>query len=155
EAVRLQRQAQLHRGERKGDLDGAERRFQHPIAAARTATCALAATTEREPMCVWRCALAAFALLALGSAQAQVAVPRLEQRVTDLTSTLSAAQRDALEGKLNALEQRKGSQVAVLIVPTTQPEDIAEFGIRVADEWRLGRKGVDDGAILIVAKNDR
>jgi uncharacterized protein len=86
---------------------------------------------------------------------AQVEVPRLAARVTDLTGTLTSAQAAALETKLRALEDRKGSQLAVLIVPTTEPEDIAEYGIRVAEAWKLGRKGVDDGAILIVAKNDR
>lgn len=89
------------------------------------------------------------------AALALVEVPALEARVTDLTGTLDANQRAGLEEKLRAFEARKGSQLAVLIVPTTDPEDIADFGIRVADQWKLGRKGVDDGAILIVAKNDR
>ena len=80
-------------------------------------------------------------------------VPALHGRVTDLTHTLSADQAAALEQKLQAFEARKGSQIAVLIVPTTEPEDIAAFGIRVAEAWKLGRKGVDDGAILIVAKD--
>ncbi|MGE5318557.1 MAG: TPM domain-containing protein [Hyphomicrobiaceae bacterium] len=95
--------------------------------------------------------LAAFAL----SAWAQVAVPELSRRVTDLTATLSAGQVAALEDKLAAFEAKKGSQIAVLIVPTTQPEDIAQFGIRVADQWKIGRKRIDDGVILIVAKDDR
>jgi len=95
--------------------------------------------------------LAVFAL----SAWAQVAVPDLSRRVTDLTATLSANQVAALESKLAAFEAQKGSQIAVLIVPSTQPEDIAQFGIRVADQWKIGRKKIDDGVILIVAKNDR
>ncbi|ODU31331.1 MAG: hypothetical protein ABS93_01425 [Thiobacillus sp. SCN 62-729] len=86
---------------------------------------------------------------------AQLAVPELSRRVTDLTATLSAGQVAALENKLAAFEAQKGSQIAVLIVPTTQPEDIAQFGIRVADQWKVGRKKVDDGVILIVAKDDR
>ncbi len=94
------------------------------------------------------------ALLGL-SAWAQVAVPDLSRRVTDLTGTLSAGQISALENKLAAFEAQKGSQIAVLIVPTTQPEDIAQFGIRVADKWKIGREKVDDGLILIVSKNDR
>ncbi len=94
-------------------------------------------------------------LLFAFAAWAQVAVPELTRRVTDLTSTLSAGQVAALEGKLEAFEAAKGSQIAVLIVPTTQPEDIAQFGIRVADQWKVGRKKIDDGVILIVAKNDR
>lgn len=86
---------------------------------------------------------------------AEVAVPPLKARVTDLTATLSADQVKALEARLAALEQAKGSQLAVLIVPTTQPETIEQYGIRVASAWRLGRKGVDDGLLLLVAKNDR
>lgn len=88
-------------------------------------------------------------------AWAQVAVPELSRRVTDLTGTLSAEQASALENRLAAFEAEKGSQIAVLIVPTTQPEDIAQFGIRVADRWKIGRAGIDDGVILIVARNDR
>ena len=84
-----------------------------------------------------------------------VDVPKLSSRVTDLTGTLSSSQAQDLESKLAAFEQKKGSQIAVLIVPTTQPEDIAEFGIKVADLWRVGRKDVDDGLIFIVAKDDR
>jgi uncharacterized protein len=87
--------------------------------------------------------------------RAEVAVPPLTARVTDLTGTLSGEAVTRIEGKLGDLEAKKGSQIAVLIVPTTQPEDIEQFGIRVEDTWKLGRKGVDDGAYLIVAKNDR
>lgn len=82
-------------------------------------------------------------------------IPPLKAHVTDLTGTLDAQQQQQLEGELIALEQSKGSQLGVLIVPTTQPEDIAQYGIRVGDAWKLGRKGTDDGVILIVAKNDR
>jgi uncharacterized protein len=88
-------------------------------------------------------------------AWAQVAVPDLSRRVTDLTATLSAEQVASLESGLAAFESKKGSQIAVLIVPTTQPEDIAQFGIRVAEQWKIGREKVDDGVILIVAKDDR
>ena len=88
-------------------------------------------------------------------ALAEVAVPTLTSRVIDLTGTLTGGAVNHLETELADLEARKGSQIAVLIVPTTQPEDIEQFGIRVADQWKLGRKGVDDGAILIVAKDDR
>lgn len=86
---------------------------------------------------------------------AQVAVPPLTGRVVDLTGTLSGAAINRIEAKLADLEAHKGSQIAVLMVATTQPEDIEQFGIRVAEQWKLGRKGVDDGAILIVAKDDR
>jgi uncharacterized protein len=94
-------------------------------------------------------------LLSALAVRAEVAVPPLTARVTDLTGTLSGEAVTRIETKLANLEARKGSQIAVLIVPTTQPEEIEQFGIRVAEAWKLGRKGVDDGAILIVAKNDR
>lgn len=95
------------------------------------------------------------ALLLCGTAQAEVALPPLTQRVTDLTGTLDVQQIRTLESRLAAFEQSKGAQLAVLIVPTTQPETIEQFGIRVADAWKLGRKGVDDGALLLIAKDDR
>jgi uncharacterized protein len=81
-------------------------------------------------------------------------VPKLTARVTDLTGTLTAEQQTQLEQKLAAFESAKGSQLAVLIVPTTAPEAIEQYSIRVVDEWKLGRKNVDDGALLIIARND-
>ncbi|GAC1699564.1 MAG: hypothetical protein PVS2B3_11860 [Steroidobacteraceae bacterium] len=81
-------------------------------------------------------------------------VPKLAARVTDLTGTLTAEQQTALEQKLAAFESAKGSQLAVLIVPTTTPEEIEQYSIRVVEQWKLGRKAVDDGALLIIAKND-
>jgi uncharacterized protein len=105
-----------------------------------------------------KAALFTLALLLAGhvpAARAQVPVPPLEARVTDLTGTLTASQQSALEEKLAAFERRKGAQVALLILPTTQPEDIAQFGIRLGEAWKIGRSGPDDGAILIVAKDDR
>ncbi len=84
-----------------------------------------------------------------------VAVPTLKTRVTDLTQTLTTEQQSQLEAKLTAFEQQKGSQIAVLIVPSTQPEDIAQYGIRVVDAWKLGREKQDDGILILVAKNDR
>lgn len=96
----------------------------------------------------------ALVLASLG-VQAEVPVPALAARVTDQTGTFSPADQAALEAKLAALETRKGSQIAVLMVPTTEPETIEQYGLRVAEAWKLGRKGVDDGAILIVAKDDR
>ncbi|MBY0576537.1 MAG: TPM domain-containing protein [Gallionellaceae bacterium] len=95
------------------------------------------------------------ALLLTGAAQAEVAVPPLAQRVTDLTATLDVQQTRTLESRLAAFEAKKGAQLAVLIVPTTEPEAIEQFGLRVVEAWKLGRKGVDDGALLLVAKNDR
>jgi uncharacterized protein len=88
------------------------------------------------------------------AASAEVAVPPLAAHVTDLTGTLTAQQRAALESKLQAFEAQKGSQIAVLIVPTTQPEAVEQYSIRVVEQWKLGRKKVDDGVLLLVAKND-
>jgi uncharacterized protein len=103
---------------------------------------------------VFGAALLCLSLLA-GAAHAEVPVPPLERRVTDLTGTLTPDQQSALEAPLAAFEQQKGSQIAILIVPTTQPEDIAQYSIRVADAWKLGRKGVDDGVLVLLAKDDR
>lgn len=88
-------------------------------------------------------------------AYAQVPVPALSTRVTDLTGTLDAGQRQTLEQKLAAFEERKGSQIAVLLVPTTQPEAIEQYSIRVAETWKIGRAQPDDGVIVIVARDDR
>ena len=101
-------------------------------------------------------ALAAFlAALCAVAALAATPVPKLATRVTDLAGTLSAPQRDALESKLAAFEKQRGSQVAVLIVPTIGDETIEEFAGRVADEWQLGRKGVDDGVLFAIAMKER
>lgn len=94
-------------------------------------------------------------LYLVGLAVADQPVPALHRRVTDLTGTLSASQQTDIENTLQAFEQQKGSQVAVLVVPTTQPETIEQYSIRVASQWKLGRKGVDDGVLFLVAKNDR
>src|SRR3954471_13565055 len=89
------------------------------------------------------------------AAMAEIAVPPLSGRVVDQTGTLSSAEIDSLTQRLKNLEARKGSQIAVLMVPTTAPEAIEQFSIRVAEAWKIGRKKVDDGAILVIAKNDR
>ncbi|HAM33972.1 MAG TPA: hypothetical protein DCP41_10905 [Deltaproteobacteria bacterium] len=86
---------------------------------------------------------------------AQVPVPPLTGRVVDRTATLTAGQISALEQTLKTFETRKGSQVAVLIVPSSAPETIEQYALRVAEQWKLGRKNVDDGALLVVAKDDR
>ncbi|KRQ15514.1 TPM domain-containing protein [Bradyrhizobium manausense] len=105
---------------------------------------------------VWCAAIVATLLIAFASlAVADVAVPQLTGRVVDRTGTLSSSDIAALSQKLRDFETRKGSQIAVLIVPTTDPETIEQFSIRVAEAWKIGRKKVDDGAILVVAKNDR
>jgi len=88
-------------------------------------------------------------------AAAQVSVPPLTGHVTDQTGTLTAEQKASLEQTLTAFEARKGSQLAVLIIPSSAPEEIEPYALRVAEQWKLGRKRVDDGAILVVAKNDR
>jgi uncharacterized protein len=109
----------------------------------------------------WRMAWAcvAFALLAACTTataqQGLVPVPEIKARVTDLTQTLTPDQSSALEAKLRAFEQSKGAQVTVLIVPTTKPEEIEQYSIRVVEQWKIGRRNVDDGALLIVALNDR
>jgi len=88
-------------------------------------------------------------------AQSVLAVPTLTARVMDQTGTLSEAQRQQLEDKLQAFEQAQGAQIVVLLVPTTQPEDIAGYANRVFNTWKLGRAGVGDGLLLVVAKQDR
>ena len=103
-------------------------------------------------------ALSMALLLVLGTAQPVAgaqAVPAAAGYVTDLTGTLDAAQDAALEQQLAAFEARKGSQVAVLIVPTIAPEAIEDYAMRVAEQWKPGRRQVDDGAILVIALRDR
>ena len=101
--------------------------------------------------------LAALALCSAAGARAQELqpVPALGARVVDTTGTLDAGQRQALDAKLAALEAAKGAQVVVLLVPTTQPEDIASYANRVANTWKIGRREVGDGVLVVVAKNDR
>ena len=86
---------------------------------------------------------------------AQVPIPPLTGHIIDQTHTLTEAQQQQIEASLAGFELRKGSQVAVLLVATTQPETIEQYALRVAEQWQLGRKKVDDGAILVIAKNDR
>src|SRR5487761_1135797 len=88
------------------------------------------------------------------AALADVAVPPLSGRGGDQTGTLSAGDISSLTQTLKDLEARKGSQVAVLIVPTTAPETIEQYSIRVAEAWKIGRRKIDDGALLVVAKDD-
>jgi uncharacterized protein len=88
-------------------------------------------------------------------AAAEIAIPQLASRVTDQTGTLSAQQRAALEQTLAEFEQRKGAQLGLLMVPSTKPETAAQFAVRAQEAWKLGRKGVDDGVLIVVAKEDR
>ena len=101
-------------------------------------------------LCVW-----ALLASAAPAAEGLVPLPVLKSRVTDLTGTLAVEQMQQLESRLAEFEAKKGSQVAVLLLPTTQPEAIEQFGIRLAEAWKVGRKNVDDGVIVIVAKDDR
>jgi uncharacterized protein len=102
-----------------------------------------------------RASLVALMLCWALAALADVAVPPLTGRVVDKTATLSSSDIAALDQTLKDFEAKKGSQVAVLIVPTTQPETIEQYSLRVAEAWKIGRKKIDDGAILVVAKDDR
>jgi uncharacterized protein len=117
------------------------------------------ALTACVPRCVaWRRVLAALGALCMAGlvlAQQLVPVPVLSARVIDRTGTLNSAQLQALEDKLSAFEREKGSQIVVLLVPSTQPEDIESFTQRLGDTWKIGRKEVGDGLIIVVAKNDR
>jgi uncharacterized protein len=105
----------------------------------------------------WALAVYTFALAAFGGARAQdvLPVPPLTARVIDRTATLSAAQQQALEAKLAAFESRRGSQMVVLLVPSTAPEDIAAYAQRIGDAWKIGRRDVGDGLLIVVAKGDR
>ena len=108
-------------------------------------------------MRLWRFLLAAalLALAALVQAQDVLLVPPLSGRVIDQTGTLTPQQTEAMSAKLAALEGKRGSQLVVLMVPSTQPEDIAAYGQRVADSWKIGRLAVGDGLLIVVAKDDR
>jgi uncharacterized protein len=123
--------------------------------AADGARCARSALALSRSLLCALVALAVVGTAAGARAEAAQPVPPLAARVTDLTGTLGAGARAALEAKLEAFEKRKGAQVAVLVVATTQPETVEQYGIRVASAWKLGREGVDDGALLLVAKDDR
>ena len=98
-------------------------------------------------VCLWAAAC-------LAQAQDVLPVPTLNARVIDQTGTLSSAQREALEAKLAAFEAAAGTQIVMLLVPTTQPEDIAAYAQRVADTWKIGRRDIGDGVLVVVAKND-
>ena len=99
--------------------------------------------------------LLAFAFGCSALAAAQVPVPPLTGHIIDQTGTLTAEQKATLEQSLAGFEARKGSQLAVLMVASTAPEEVEQFALRVAEKWKLGRKKVDDGAIVVVAKSDR
>lgn len=103
----------------------------------------------------WLTALLLLMAAACVQAQDVQPVPALSARVIDQTGTLDAAQRQALEDRLAAYEQASGPQIAVLMIATTSPEDIAAYAQRVADQWKIGRRAVGDGLLIVVAKSDR
>ena len=104
-----------------------------------------------------RALLLVFAVLwwAPASAQDVLPVPPLSGRIVDQTGTLNEAQRAALDSKLAAFEAQAGPQIVLLLVPATAPEDIAAYAQRVADSWKIGRREVGDGVLVVVAKNER
>lgn len=111
------------------------------------------AGTARWLCMVW--VLALVGLMPSHAAEGLVPVPPLQARLTELTGTLTAEQQAGLEQSLRAFEAKKGTQIAVLIVPSTKPEEIEQYALRVVEQWKLGRKKVDDGALLLIAKDDR
>jgi uncharacterized protein len=113
------------------------------------------ATTMKEVKATLVALVLCLAFAIAQIAVAQVAVPPLSGRVVDQTATLNSDEIAKLNQTLKDFEAKKGSQIAVLIVPSTQPEAIEQYSIRVAEAWKIGRKKIDDGAILVVAKNDR
>lgn len=108
-----------------------------------------------RPLLLALALLGGLAFAAPADAQDVQPVPPLNGRVIDQTATLNEAQRAAIDAKLAAFEAEAGPQIVVLLVPTTAPEDIAAYGQRVADQWKIGRRDVGDGLVLLVAKNDR
>lgn len=110
---------------------------------------------QRPSLGGWLTGVAGGLLLVLAPALAQLTVPPLSAHVVDTTGTLGAAQVQQLEDKLSAFEQRQGAQIVLLLVPTTQPEDIASYANRVANSWKIGRKEIGDGLLVVVAKEDR
>lgn len=102
---------------------------------------------------IWFVLVCAFLTIALPIG-AQNPLPKINSHVTDLTNTLTSEQRDALESQLSSFEENKGSQLILVIIPTTGSEAIEQYGIRLADSLKVGRKKIDDGAIVLIAKDD-
>ena len=112
---------------------------------------------ERVHALGWRivlaCLLGCVSLACI--AQSTAAIPAFDSPVVDTTGTLDAATRQQLQQQALALQQRKGSQLQVLVIPSTAPETIEQYAVRAFESFKLGRKGVDDGLLLVVAKDDR
>ncbi|NBS16810.1 MAG: YgcG family protein [Gammaproteobacteria bacterium] len=104
---------------------------------------------------IWRCLLCFLLLSGFKPVVAETPIPELKERITDLTGSLTATDKETLDQSLKALEANKGAQIAILILESTLPETIEQTSIRVADQWKIGRKGIDDGVIVIIAKQDR
>jgi uncharacterized protein len=132
-------------------LPAPPRRPLRAVATVFTALCMLCAAPP--PAAAQQAATGAALHTAPGAAL--VPGPPLSTRVTDQTNTLDASQRAALNDKLAAFEREAGPQIAVLMVPTTQPEDITDFTQRVGDAWKIGRRDIGDGLLVVIAKNDR
>lgn len=131
-------------------------RFTDTNESALAQAYAVRSTGASRPKWLFALWLLAFAFLAPAhAAEGLVAVPPLQAQLTDLTGTLTTEQQAGLEQSLRAFEARTGTQIAVLIVPTTKPEEIEQYALRVVEIWKLGRKMVDDGALLLIAKDDR
>ncbi|ART80647.1 TPM domain-containing protein [Oceanisphaera avium] len=110
---------------------------------------------KSKPSAILGMALMLLLMLAWPVTAAPLALPKLDNWVVDTTHTFSKAQHSALAQQLSAFEQNKGAQIFVLVVPTTGEEDIAQYSRRVYDQWQLGREKIDDGVLLLVAKQDR
>ncbi len=104
---------------------------------------------------IWRCLLCFLLLSGFKPVVAETPIPELKERITDLTGSLTARDKETLDQSLRALETDKGAQIAIVILESTLPETIEQTSIRVADQWKMGRKGIDDGVIVIIAKQDR
>ncbi|HBP0493307.1 TPA: YgcG family protein [Pseudomonas aeruginosa] len=125
------------------------------VATATVPVTVAVAASDVEEEAVEASAVGAEAEAARDAGYEPAEVPALARRVTDLTATLDAAERARLEASLAALEARKGAQVAILMVPSTYPDSIEAYATRVFEAWKLGRKGIDDGVLVLVAKDDR
>src|SRR5437868_6264146 len=150
DGLRLQAEAAILGRGRESDRQAAQRRLRHEEMILLYPPDKGGVSRRRTGGLIFLLAALLAAFLA-----AAADIPPLKARVTDLTGTLSAEQRSALEQTLAEFERRKGAQLAVLMVATTQPEAIEQYAVRVEEAWKLGRKGVDDSILLVIAKNDR